>query len=200
MTEQVSSAQAANADDSSTPTEAIPTRAEQSADEPTVALAAPDAGAALEPDAAPDPVAAPEASEGPEEPEASEGEQPEAAEAPRRSRFRLVALVSLGAAAVLVALGAFAAVQLVSDGVVKAKVGDCISGAASPQEGQEAAAEDAELVDCGSGKAAFKVVARFENKRVSEADAACQPYPNAPFVFTAIPDDGTGFVLCLAKV
>jgi hypothetical protein len=140
--------------------------------------------------------------------EAAPGGEPAAAgltppeAAPRANRSRLVKLVTIGAVglAAALALSAYAVVQYVSGGVDKAKVGACIAGASAPKEGQEAEAGKAKVVDCGSAGASFKVVARFEKKKLSEADAACQGHPEAPFVFTAIPNGGTGVVLCLAKL
>jgi hypothetical protein len=134
------------------------------------------------------------------EPAAAGQTPPEAA--PRSNRSRLVRLVTIGVVglAAALALSAYAVVQYVSGGVDKAKVGACIAGASAPKEGQEAEAGKAKVVDCGSAGASFKVVARFEKKKLSEADAACQGHPEAPFVFTAIPNGGTGVVLCLAKL
>jgi hypothetical protein len=134
------------------------------------------------------------------EPAAAGQPPPEAG--PRRNRSRLVKLVTVGAIglAVALALSAYAVIQYVSGGVDNAKVGACIAGASAPKEGQEAEAGKAKVVDCGSAGASFKVVARFEKKKLSEADAACRTHPEAPFVFTAIPNGGTGVVLCLAKL
>lgn len=163
---------------------------------PTVALAAVDLLAAESADGL---AGAVEASPG-GEPPAAGLTPPEAG--PRRNRSRLVKLVTVGAIglAVALALSAYAVVQYVSGGVDNAKVGACIAGASAPKEGQEAEAGKAKVVDCGSASASFKVVARFEKKKLSEADAACRTHPEAPFVFTAIPNGGTGVVLCLAKL
>jgi dihydroxyacetone kinase DhaKLM complex PTS-EIIA-like component DhaM len=126
---------------------------------------------------------------------------PEAAPGTNRSRLgKLIGIGVLALALTLVATAAYAAVQYLSGGVDDAKVGDCITGVSAPKEGAESEAGKAKLVDCGSASTNFKVAARFEKKKLSEADAACQAYPDAPFVFTAIPDGGTGVVLCLSKV
>jgi hypothetical protein len=129
------------------------------------------------------------------------GQTPPEAE-PRPNRSRLVKLVTISAVglALVLALSAYAIVQYISGSVADAKVGSCIAGASAPKEGQESEAGKAKVVDCGSGTATFKVMARFEKKKLSEADAACQTHPEAPFVFTAIPNGGTGVVLCLAKL
>jgi hypothetical protein len=163
---------------------------------PTVALAAVDLLAA---ESAGGVAGAVEASPG-GEPAAAGLTPPEAG--PRRNRSRLVKLVTVGVIglAVALALSAYAVVQYVSGGVDNAKVGACIAGGSAPKEGQEAEAGKARVVDCGSASASFKVVARFEKKKLSEADAACRTHPEAPFVFTAIPNGGTGVVLCLAKM
>jgi hypothetical protein len=131
----------------------------------------------------------------------SAGQTPPEAE-PRPNRSRLVKLVTISAVglALVLALSAYAIVQYISGSVADAKVGSCIAGASAPKEGQESEAGKAKVVDCGSTGASFKVVARFEKKKLSEADAACQGHPEAPFVFTAIPNGGTGVVLCLAKL
>jgi hypothetical protein len=91
----------------------------------------------------------------------------------------------------LVVIGGIAAVSAYfnRDAASKANVGDCVQ-----QEGSN----DLKVVPCDDANADFKVVGRVEDKRQSDTDSACDPFPDAQSAYWEGETGKEGLVLCLA--
>jgi hypothetical protein len=128
--------------------------------------------------------------------------------APRKSgigkkigAFAGVIAVALVIAAVKFGLftGISAALGLGDDKAAEAKVGDCIASLPEVAEGQQQEANDAKVVTCDSADAKYAVVGRLENQTATQAASndVCNPYKEATYWYSAIPENGKGYVLCL---
>jgi hypothetical protein len=87
------------------------------------------------------------------------------------------------------------------DKTAEAKQGDCIADLPDVKEGEEAEANNAKPVTCGTAEAKYTVVGRVDNLTAAQAssDGVCQPFvaQGAEMIFYSIPPAGKGYVLCL---
>jgi Tfp pilus assembly protein FimV len=156
--------------------------------EPTTAAPAPELRAAAESPAAPEtPVTSPVVAPAP----------------PKKKRglltgavFGLIVLVLVAAIGVLVYL------RLYADPTKNATAGNCLADLPIVAVGEDREVTNVRVVDCGDAAATHVVEARIDNKTEAEAKSAsvCEAYPSSTFIYRAVPQGGTGYVLCLREL
>jgi hypothetical protein len=180
---------------------------------PRAPVAAPEPAVPRAPVAAPEPAAprAPEAAPEPAVPRASEA-APEPAEPlavvvtlPPEKRGRgpiITLLIAIVVLAVLAAVGYFVVRRVYADPTRDATAGDCLRSLPVVEPGQDKEASDAEVVDCGDATASHRVEGRLDNQTADQVRSAdvCKAFPEATFIYRAVPDSGNGYVLCLKKL
>jgi hypothetical protein len=142
----------------------------------------------VEPPAAPEPPAVEQPAVEPA------GNQPAKSEAPRkRSAFGSIVLTV--AALVVIAAAAFGVWKYLSNRVVNAKVGDCVT------QTTKADASDAKLVGCDKPEAKHKVIGIVKDVKESDFDAKqqeiCEAYPTWQNVIWVGRKGGSGDAWCL---
>lgn len=137
-----------------------------------------------------------------------EDDEPEDDEAGRWHPLLRV-LTALGVVAVLVGalvvLGLrydVAGRLLVPDRTATARVGDCLARLPDVAEGGQQRAATARIVGCSSPEAAYDVVGRLDGQTAEQAHDSrrCEPFVTAGgtyFTYSSLPEDGTGYLLCL---
>jgi hypothetical protein len=163
---------------------------------PLAALAAPKA-----PQATPEPAApkAPEAAPGSAEPVAVVVTLP----AEKRGRGPvLTLLIAIAVLAVLAIVGYFVVQRIYADPTRDATAGDCLTSLPAVDPGQDKEASGARVVECGDPTASHRVEGRLDNQSTDQARNLdiCKGYPEATFIYRAVPDSGNGYVLCLKKL
>jgi hypothetical protein len=121
-------------------------------------------------------------------------------EAPKKHGVLKIALLAVGLAGVLlVGLGIFgvsAIVEAAADPAKGAQVGDCLTAAGTVADAGTTETS-ADIVDCGSARAEFSVVARIEGQS-SPSSTACDKFfdvDESYYVYGSTA--GNGYVLCL---
>jgi hypothetical protein len=117
---------------------------------------------------------------------------PEAQPAARRRSLTVVGWAVLAAVLLSVALGAagFAMGKRSADRTLRAKQGECLTGASDT---------DLRPVACTDAAAQWRVLGVVENKTQKEAkEQACQAWPQAEASYWESRNGKNGFVLCLA--
>lgn len=120
---------------------------------------------------------------------------------------KILGIVGGVVVALVVAGGlAFARGALQEDKTAEAKQGDCIADLPEVAQGEEAEANNANVVDCGSADARYAVVGRVDGVTAAQASGedstVCNPYldAGAESIYYSIPAGGNGYVLCLKRV
>ncbi len=110
--------------------------------------------------------------------------------------FGLIVLVLVAAIGVLVYL------RLYADPTKNATTGNCLADLPIVAVGEDREVSNVRVVDCGDAAATHVVEARIENKTEAEAKSAsvCEAYPRSTFIYRAVPQGGTGYVLCLREL
>ncbi|MFD2764098.1 LppU/SCO3897 family protein [Micromonospora eburnea] len=90
------------------------------------------------------------------------------------------------------------------DGTAEAKAGDCVAELPRVAGVEAKPADDARVVGCGSGDAAYTVVGRVQDPTAARnrSAVACEPYFHAGddgYVLYRVGDDGDGYLLCLVR-
>jgi hypothetical protein len=148
----------------------------------------------VEPPATPEPAATPEPPATPEPSAAPAASEPAKSEAPRkRSAFGSIVLTV--AALVVVAAAAFGVWNYLSNRVINAKVGDCVTATTKTD------ASDAKLVPCDKPEAKHKVIGIVKDVKESDFDAnqqeICSNYPTWQNVIWVGRKGGSGEAWCL---
>ncbi|MBB5870379.1 uncharacterized protein (UPF0333 family) [Allocatelliglobosispora scoriae] len=119
------------------------------------------------------------------------------AEAPKKSGIvgKIVGVVVL---IVVLAVAGIAYFALSDSPGLKAEVGKCLADVPTATGTTEAEANNASVVECTEADAKYKIIGKIDNKKKSEADAACQAAaPDYLYVYTEGKTDASVLVLCL---
>jgi hypothetical protein len=183
------------------PTTSLP---KQTLGEAPAEEAAPSVPVAQVQEAAPEPAppAAPEAA--PEKPTTpAEPVQVLSTAPPKRRRgllggaiFAVVVLVLIGA------IGFLVYQRLNGDPTKDAQAGQCLAGLPNVEPGQDQEATGAKIVDCADSSAVYRIESRLDNQDSAQAKSVdvCKGSPEATVIYRAVPDAGSGYVLCLKKL
>ncbi len=161
-----------------------------------------ESAAAVEPTTAAPAPAIPTAAESPAAPE-TPVMSPVAPAPPKKKRglltgavFGLIVLVLVAAIGVLVYL------RLYADPTKNAVAGNCLADLPIVTVGEDREVTSVRVVDCGDAAATHVVEARIDNKTEAEAKSVsvCEAYPSSTFIYRAVPQGGTGYVLCLKEL
>ena len=122
---------------------------------------------------------------------------------PRR-KWRVLAGVVFGLLVVvlLAAIGWLVYQRLYADPTRNAVAGNCLADLPIVAIGEDREVPSARVVDCGDASATHIVEARINNKTEAEAknQEVCKAFPDTTFIYRAVPQGGTGYVLCLKRV
>ena len=125
-----------------------------------------------------------------------------AAPEPRKRRrglatalFLIVILALLGASGYLVWQ------RLYTDPTRNAKAGDCLADLPVVAPGQDKQATKARVVACTDPAAGHEVIGRVDNQTadLARSQKVCDGFTGSTHIYRAVPDTGTGYVLCLKK-
>jgi hypothetical protein len=110
--------------------------------------------------------------------------------------FGVVVLVLVGA------IGLLLYQRLNGDPTKDAKAGQCLAGLPTVEPGQDQEATGGKVVDCADSSAVYRIESRLDNQDSAQAKSVdvCKGSPEATVIYRAVPDAGTGYVLCLKKV
>jgi hypothetical protein len=124
--------------------------------------------------------------------------------APPRRKRRVLASVIFGLLVVvlLAAIGWVVYQRLYADPTRNAVAGNCLADLPVVAVGEDREVTSARVVDCGDASATHIVEARINNKTEAEAKSqeVCKAFPDTTFIYRAVPQGGTGYVLCLKRV
>jgi hypothetical protein len=118
-------------------------------------------------------------------------------------RRRLGAVIFAVVAVLLVAGIAFAAYQWVNrDPTKNAAVGNCLADLPAVAVGEDHPVGKARIVDCADPAAVYLVRGRLDGQTIAQATdpTICQQFEDSRYVYRVVPDEGTGYVLCLHKL
>ena len=84
---------------------------------------------------------------------------------------------------------------------IYAKVGDCLADLPTVPVGEDREAPNARVVGCTDSTGAYVVAGRLEQVTDVQArdQTICDQFQGATFVYRVVPENGTGYVLCLTK-
>jgi hypothetical protein len=125
-----------------------------------------------------------------------------AAPEPRKPRRGLAtALFAIVILALLAASGYLVWQRLYADPTRNAKAGDCLADLPVVAPGQDQQATRARVVACTDPAAGHEVIGRVDNQTadLARSQKVCDGFTGATFIYRAVPDTGTGYVLCLKK-
>jgi hypothetical protein len=110
--------------------------------------------------------------------------------------FAVVVVVLLGA------IGFLVYQRLNGDPTKNAAAGQCLAGLPEVGPGQDQEATGGKVVDCGDSSAVYRIESRLDNQDAAQAKSVdvCKGSPEATVIYRAVPDTGTGYVLCLKKL
>lgn len=110
--------------------------------------------------------------------------------------FAVVVLVLLGA------IGFLVYQRLNADPTKNAVAGQCLANLPEVGPGQDQEATGGKIVDCGDSSAVYRIESRLDNQNTAQATSVevCKGSPEATVIYRAVPDTGTGYVLCLKKL
>ena len=151
--------------------------------QPSTAAPAPELRAAAESPAAPEtPVTSPVVAPAP----------------PKKKRGLLTGAVF----GLIAAIGVLVYLRLYADPTKNAIAGNCLADLPTVAVGEDREVSNVRVVDCGDAAATHVVEARIDNKTEAEAKSAsvCEAYPRSTFIYRAVPQGGTGYVLCLREL
>ena len=126
-----------------------------------------------------------------------------AAPEPRKRRRGLAtALFAIVILALLAASGFLLWQWKYADPTRNAKAGDCLADLPVVAPGQDQQAPKARVVACTDPAAGHQVLGRVDNQTAEQARSRtiCDSFTGATFIYRAVPDTGTGYVLCLKKL
>jgi hypothetical protein len=126
-----------------------------------------------------------------------------AAPEPRKSRRGLAtALFTVVILALLAASGFLLWQWKYADPTRNAKAGDCLADLPVVAPGQDQPASKARVVACNDPAAGHQVVGRVDNQTadLARSQKICDSFVGATHIYRAVPDTGTGYVLCLKKL
>jgi hypothetical protein len=125
-----------------------------------------------------------------------------AAPEPRKRRRGLAtALFLIVILALLAASGYLVWQRLYADPTRNAKAGDCLADLPIVAPGQDQQATSARVVPCTDPAAGHEVIGRVDNQTadLARSQKVCDGFTGATHIYRAVPDTGTGYVLCLKK-
>jgi hypothetical protein len=110
--------------------------------------------------------------------------------------FVVVLIVLLGAVGFLVYQ------RLNGDPTKNATAGQCLGNLPEVGPGQDLKADGGKIVDCADSAAAYQIESRLDNQTPDQAKSVdvCKGSPDATVIYRTVPDNGTGYVLCLKKL
>jgi hypothetical protein len=110
--------------------------------------------------------------------------------------FAVVVIVLLGA------IGYLVYSRLTGDPTKNAQAGQCLANLPEVGPGQDQEAPSGKIVDCGDSSAVYQIESRLDNQTSDQAKSVdvCKASPDATVIYRAVPDSGTGYVLCLKKL
>jgi hypothetical protein len=110
--------------------------------------------------------------------------------------FAVVVIVLLGA------IGYLVYSRLTGDPTKNAQAGQCLANLPEVGPGQDQEAPSGKVVDCGDSSAVYQIESRLDNQTSDQAKSVdvCKASPEATVIYRAVPDSGTGYVLCLKKL
>ena len=110
--------------------------------------------------------------------------------------FAVVVLVLVGAISFLIYQ------RLNGDPTKNATAGQCLAGLPEVGPGQDQEATGGKVVDCADSSAVYRIESRLDNQDSAQAKSVdvCKGSAEATVIYRAVPDTGTGYVLCLKKL
>ncbi len=121
-----------------------------------------------------------------------------------RKKWRVLAGVVFGllVLVLLAAIGWVVYQRLYADPTRNAVAGNCLADLPVVAVGEDREVTSARVVECGDATATHIVEARINDKTEAEAknQEVCKAFPDTTFIYRAVPQGGTGYVLCLKRV
>lgn len=122
---------------------------------------------------------------------------------PKRRRSALsAAIFGVVVVVLLAAIGFLVYQRVYGDPTKNATAGQCLGNLPDVSPGQDLKADGGKIVDCADSTAVYQIESRLDNQTSEQAKSVevCKGSPDATVIYRTVPDNGTGYVLCLKKL